>query len=476
MSVTGEGFLAGGRPARGAERWIRSSFECAQIEIGSQRAWDPVVHDRRFYRRVALGGSLGLGESYMDGWWDCADIGDFFRRLIVWRNGRADDWAVRLPTLALDATFAVLNLQTRARARKVIDVHYDLPASLFECMLGPTMAYSCAYWPDARDLDEAQRCKLDLICRKLELAPGERLLDLGCGWGSLSRHAAEHYGCEVVAVTLSSAQAEFVRRHCAGLPVAVHVCDYRDAGRYRGDRRFDKIASIAMFEAVGRRNVPGFMRLVRQLLDERGLWLLHTIGAVRDGTDAWLDRYVFPNGELLGLGGLRRGRGPVPRRGPARVRPRLRSDARRMAREFPAPLGRHPGARPAPLRRALPTDVGLLPRVLPRRLPRPQQHPVAAGHGRTAADTGLPGGPAESDPHPAKSRRTDGPCEGLQRHAHRSVSRRNLGSPCRPMSSGSSPARTRKLLRSCNACSRHSNAFSRSPRASAAMPRKYGDT
>ena len=302
MSVASESISRRGRRRDGIfVRWIRRAFESAGIEVGGGRDCDPVVHDARVYAQVALRGSLGLGESYVDGLWDCADLGEFFRKLITWRNGRPRAWPLRLPSLAIDASFAVRNLQTRRRAREVVDVHYDLPAQLFRYMLGPTMAYSCAYWKNASTLDDAQRQKLDLICRKLELKPGERLLDIGCGFGSLSRHAAEHHGCEVVAVTLSEGQACIARDRCAGLPVSIQVCDYRDVGRYSEGRRFDKIASIAMFEAIGRRNATRFMRIVHWLLEPRGLWLLHTIGTEQEGTDPWLNRYIFPNGELLGL-------------------------------------------------------------------------------------------------------------------------------------------------------------------------------
>lgn len=301
MSVTSEALTRGTAGTGRIEGWLRRCFEAADITIGGGRDWDPVVHDDRVYSRVATRGSLGLGESYMDGQWDCADLGEFFRRLITWRNRQSGDWKLRLPSVALDAAFALVNLQTRSRSRQVIDAHYDLPAGLYEHMLGSSMSYSCAYWKSATTLDEAQHAKLDLICRKLELAPGQRLLDLGCGFGSVSRHAALHYGCEVVAVTLSGEQARYARAHCAGLPVEIHVCDYRDVASYAGGRRFDKIANIAMFEAIGRRNARSFMEIVQRLLEPRGLWLLHTIGAEREGTDPWLHRYIFPNGELLGL-------------------------------------------------------------------------------------------------------------------------------------------------------------------------------
>ncbi|MFO1392489.1 MAG: class I SAM-dependent methyltransferase [Steroidobacteraceae bacterium] len=190
MSVTSEALNRGTAGTRRIEGWLRRCFEAADITIGGGRDWDPAVHDDRVYSRIATRGSLGLGESYMDGQWDCADLGEFFRRLITWRNGQSGDWKLRLPSVAIDAAFALVNLQTRHRSRQVIDAHYDLPAGLYEHMLGSSMSYSCAYWKSAGTLDEAQHAKLDLICRKLELGPGQRLLDLGCGFGSVSRHAA----------------------------------------------------------------------------------------------------------------------------------------------------------------------------------------------------------------------------------------------------------------------------------------------
>lgn len=306
MKTTEQTRAASPRTARGAEKRLSDYLEQAGITVNGAQDWDPQVHDPRFFSSALYQGSMGLGEAYLDGWWDCEDLGEFFRRLVLWRNDNLGDWRLILPELFLNARAALFNLQTRGRARQVIDVHYDLPVPLFEPMLGPSMAYSCAYWPGAESLDQAQWNKLDLICRKLDLQPGERVLDLGCGFGSFSKHAAEHYGCEIVAVTLSGSQAEFARRHCAGLPVEFHVCDYRETDRYSGRKPFDKIANIAMFEAIGKKNFRGFMEIVKGLLADDGLWMMHTIAADRLSTDPWLNRYIFPNGVLPNLESLDR--------------------------------------------------------------------------------------------------------------------------------------------------------------------------
>lgn len=274
----------------------------ADVELDGNRPWDLQLHDRRAIARIATGGSLAFGETYMDGLWDSDDLSELIYRLLVWRAPRRHQQRKKWPRLLNDLKRRGLNLQHRGRARAVIDEHYDLPVPLFTAMLGETMAYSCAYWrgldPAPDPLDAAQRAKLDLICRKLELQASDLVLDLGCGFGSFSRFAAERYGCTVVAVNLSGSHVAFAREFCAGLPVEIHCCDYRDIERYARGRSFDKIASIAMFEAVGSKNFRAYMEIVDRLLRDKGLWLLHTLGDVQCSSNPWLDKYIFPNGEL----------------------------------------------------------------------------------------------------------------------------------------------------------------------------------
>ena len=268
----------------------------AGIEIGGNRPWDIIVKDEQFYGRVLRDGSLGAGESYMDGWWECDAIDELTAKVL------SVDLFTRLsrPTRLLVAISAqrLLNRQAGARSRKVAQLHYDFRTDLFEAMLGRTMNYSCAYWRDATDLDAAQRNKMDLVCRKLQFSPGLRVLDLGCGFGALAHHAAQHYGCLVTGVTNSSAQHAYARKLCDGLPVQFLLADYRDLLRSRIGK-FDRIVSIGMFEHVGRKNHRLFITLCHDLLIEHGLMLLHSIGRTVDTPiDLWVDRNIFPNSYL----------------------------------------------------------------------------------------------------------------------------------------------------------------------------------
>ncbi len=268
----------------------------AGVEIDGPNDWDFQARDPRVFRRIFAQGTLGLGEAYMDGWWEAARLDQFFHRVIAARLDRE----IRPPSVLLTHLRArVLNLQTQARAWHVGRAHYDLGNDLYRAMLDRRMAYSCGYWAEgARTLDEAQEAKLDLICRKLGLRPGQRVLDIGCGWGSFARFAAQRYEVQVVGVTVSQRQLELAQRLCAGLPVELRLADYRDL-----EGQFDHVVSVGMFEHVGHKNHRTYFEVVRRLLKPQGLFLLHTIGDVvsNAGTDPWIERYIFPNGDIPSL-------------------------------------------------------------------------------------------------------------------------------------------------------------------------------
>lgn len=264
----------------------------ADIVLNGDHPWDMQVNDERLFRRIWAEGSLGLGEAYMDGWWDCERLDVFFDRVL--RAGL--DKRVRCWVDVCNHLCArLMNMQSRRRAYKVGEQHYDLGNDLFERMLDERMIYSCGYWREADTVDEAQRAKLDLICRKLKLEPGMRLLDIGCGWGGLLRFAAEEYGVEGVGVTISQEQVAHARKNCQGLPVEVHLQDYRDL-----NEQFDAVASVGMFEHVGGKNHRRFMEVAESCLLDNGLFLLHSIGQQHSsaGGEPWLTKYIFPNGDL----------------------------------------------------------------------------------------------------------------------------------------------------------------------------------
>ncbi|MBS7457106.1 cyclopropane fatty acyl phospholipid synthase [Coralloluteibacterium stylophorae] len=273
-------------------RRVRAMLALADVRTDGARAWDMRVHDPRLYRRVLAQGSLGLGDGYVDGWWDSATLDHTLHRLLA---ARLDERVRGIGTVA-DALLArVGNRQTRRRSRQVGERHYDLGNDLYQAMLGCRLVYSCGYWREADGLDAAQVAKLDLVCRKLGLRPGMRVLDIGCGWGEALKFAAERYGVTGVGVTISREQAAYARELCAGLPVDIRLADYRDL-----DERFDRAFSIGMFEHVGVRNYATYFDVARRCLEADGLFLLHTIGGERSTahTDPWIARHIFPNSML----------------------------------------------------------------------------------------------------------------------------------------------------------------------------------
>jgi len=267
----------------------------ADVQINGDRSWDVHVHNEKFYGRVLTQGELGLGESYMDGWWDCERLDEFIYRVI--KAELQEKVASRTAALA-SLKARIINLQRGARSFRVGKHHYDIGNDLFECMLGERMIYSCGYWKGAENLDQAQENKLDLICRKLELEPGMWVLDVGCGWGGTAKFVSERYNVQVTGVTVSKEQTAMAQETCRDLPVQIHLKDYREI-----NGQFDRIFSIGMFEHVGEKNYRTFMRTMKNLLKEDGLFLLHTIGANRSTKiiNAWTNRHIFPNSYVPSL-------------------------------------------------------------------------------------------------------------------------------------------------------------------------------
>lgn len=230
----------------------------------------------------------------MDGWWDCERIDQLITRLL--HAKAAQHLGANIRQMKDAALWCLFNMQSLARSRVVAQRHYDLGNDLFEAFLDPYMQYSCAYFDGTDDLNQAQENKLDLICRKLCLSADDHLLDIGCGWGGLARYAAEHYGCKVTGITISDEQVQLCRANCKNLPITFEKQDYRTM-----NGQFSKIVSVGMFEHVGYKNYQTFFEVAERCLKPDGIMLLHTIGSNtsnRNGTDAWLDKYIFPNSML----------------------------------------------------------------------------------------------------------------------------------------------------------------------------------
>jgi cyclopropane-fatty-acyl-phospholipid synthase len=275
--------------ANAREAFLRILAE-SDVQVGGPRATDLQVHDDRFYARALAEGSIGVGESYMDGWWDAADLDGLITRVLASNSDkRLRGWSEVSGYLHAHLT----NLQRRSRAFQVAERHYDIGNDLYTRMLDPRMMYSCGYWVNASNLEEAQVAKLNLTLDKLQLQPGQRVLDVGCGWGGALRHAAERYGVSGVGVTVSKEQAALARARVAGLPVEIRLTDYRDL-----HEQFDHAYSIGMFEHVGAKNYRTYLEVVHRCLKPGGRFLLHTIGGLRgtrNDIDPWIGRYIFPN-------------------------------------------------------------------------------------------------------------------------------------------------------------------------------------
>jgi cyclopropane-fatty-acyl-phospholipid synthase len=282
-----------------SEKIIRKLLEPINVEVDGNNPWDIQVHNPNFYSRVLQEASLGLGESYMDGWWDCEALDELFFRILKGNLGSkvTGNWKIAAQVLKA----RLFNQQTRSRALKVGEVVYDLGNDLYSAMLDKRLNYTCGYWKNAATLDEAQEAKLDLVCKKIGLKPGLRVLEFGCGWGSFASFAAEKYGAHVVGVTISREQLAFAQEVCKGLPVELYFQDYREV-----QGKYDAIISIGMLEHVGYKNYATYMQVVERCLKEDGIALIHCIGSNQTVTsaDPWTNKYIFPNGMLPSIAQL----------------------------------------------------------------------------------------------------------------------------------------------------------------------------
>lgn len=278
-----------------------SLLQKADIRIDGKRGWDIKVKDQRLFSRVARGGVTALGEAYVDGWWECDQIEVLFDKLI--RAELPSHFKNHWATLAILFKEKLFNLQDRKGSLKFIKHHYDLGNDLFEFMLDKRMTYTCGYWKQAKTLNEAQEAKLDLVCKKIGLKKGMTVLDIGCGWGSFIKFAAEKYGARCVGITLSKEQAAYAKKSCRGLPVEVRIQDYRDV-----KEKFDRVISLGMFEHVGPKNYRTYMKAAHAALKEDGIFLLHCFGGTYPTPNRmqpetrWVEKYIFPGMALPSVG------------------------------------------------------------------------------------------------------------------------------------------------------------------------------
>lgn len=278
------------------EKLVKSLLKLADINVNGHRPFDIQVLDERFYKRVISSGTVGLGEAYIDGWWRVEQLDEFVARVVAADiRSKLKITPEAIKTIALAK---IINRQNLIRSSKNARHHYDIGNDLYEAMLDKRMIYSCAYWKNAKTLDEAQENKLELICKKLQLKPGMTLLDIGCGWGGYAEYAAVNYGVSVTGITPAAEQVKLARDRTKNLSVQIKQLDYRKISG-----KFDRIVSIGMLEHVGPKNYKEFFQHCERMLSDNGIMLHHTIGGNRsvNTTDPWIDKYIFPGGVLPSL-------------------------------------------------------------------------------------------------------------------------------------------------------------------------------
>lgn len=289
---------------RESERIVKDLLAKADITINGKRAWDIQVDDSRCYERFIQNQSVGFGESYMDGMWDAKELDETIARIIqgkVFRNIQSN---TKLLLYRLHNKITTFSTNSRT-----LPAEHFPGNDLYESMLDPDMNYSCGYWKTLgniaiswkipRNLIKSQEAKLSLVCKKLYLRKGQKVLDIGCGWGSFAKYAASKFGVQVVGITRSKEQAHIARQKCKGLPVKILIQDYQDLGK----EQYDKVVAIEKLEQVPQKDYDAFMQTVSSHLKDNGLFLLHTLGSTqsRHTNDIWNGKYMFPHAHIPSL-------------------------------------------------------------------------------------------------------------------------------------------------------------------------------
>ena len=283
-------------PHTRAKQVMEHLLQGTGIVLNGSHPWDIQVHNEHLYPRVISQGSLGFGEAYMDGWWDCERLDELVARLL--KEDVRKKLKANLPVIIDALAVRLTNRQNKRRAFAIGEAHYDVGNDLYKAMLDKRLVYTCGYWKQAANLDEAQETKLDLVCRKIGLRAGDKVLDIGCGWGSFAKFATENYGAQVTGITVSKEQKSLADELCKNLPVEIRLQDYRDVRE-----SFDHIVSLGMVEHVGYKNYRTYLQMAHRCLKEGGFFLLHTIGSLHSvkTTDPWIEKYIFPNSMLPSL-------------------------------------------------------------------------------------------------------------------------------------------------------------------------------
>ena len=273
------------------------------VTINGDKPWDIVIHNEEFYQKIMTNTEMVMGESYVDRWWDCKAPDQFFYKIL---SNHLDQQALSHPKFwrslfsqwCHETLRKMINFQTKDKALVVGRKHYDIGNDLYKVMLDKRMVYTCGYWKGAKTLDEAQENKLKLVCDKLDLKPGMTILDIGCGWGSFAKYAAEHYGVVVDGITISREQLTLGQSLCQGLPVQLMFMDYRDL--MKTDKQYDRVVSLGMIEHVGYKNYDIYMKTAAHCLKDDGAFLLQCIGVnhTDEYSSTWIDAYIFPNGRI----------------------------------------------------------------------------------------------------------------------------------------------------------------------------------